>query len=217
MQPSTESPKTTGGVVLRYSAARGAGVRWPVPRPELRETTTVSSQEGLVDRFVRFWWVWAIVALIVGAITTAAAQGFPIVDLELAGTVARADDVIRGADLDAIRSAILWDFVFLALYAPALFFGCVWASRQYTSARWRSVGTTIGIGALIAGGLDIVENLAMLGYLNSWGGWDGWPMLSTVMAVPKFILVLIALVYILIGMTISSAAWLSQRRSRNES
>ena len=51
------------------------------------------------------------------------ADGFPIVDLELAWTVEQADDVTRGADVGTIRSAILWDFVFMFFYALALVFG----------------------------------------------------------------------------------------------
>ena len=72
-----------------------------------------------LHRLVDFWWIWAIAALSAGAVTTAAAQGFPIVDLELAGTVERADDVVRGVDLGAVRAAILWDFLFILFYAPA--------------------------------------------------------------------------------------------------
>jgi hypothetical protein len=33
---------------------------------------------------VRWWWLWATVALVAGGVTVAAADGFPIVDLELA-------------------------------------------------------------------------------------------------------------------------------------
>ena len=62
---------------------------------------------------VRWWGLWAVLALLAGGFTIAAADGFPIVDLELAWTVERADDVTRGADFDTIRSAIFWDFAFI--------------------------------------------------------------------------------------------------------
>jgi hypothetical protein len=169
----------------------------------MEERSVERTEERPLDRFIRFWWVWAIAALVAGAVTSAASQGFPIVELELAGTVARADEVIRGADLDAIQAAIVWDFLFIALYAPALFFGSLWAARQFHSSRRRSIGTAIGIGGLATGLLDVIENLAMLGYLNQWGGWDGWPTLSAVMAVPKFILALVAIVYILVGIAMA--------------
>ena len=169
---------------------------------------------GVIDGFVRYWWVWIVGVLVAGVITTAAADGFPIVELELAGTSARADVVTRGADLDAIRAAILWDFLLIVFYVLALFFGSLWAGRQYGSRWGRSAGTAIGVGAIVAGVLDIIENLAMLGYLNAWGGWDGWPTLAAVMAIPKFILIAIAIIYILVG--IGLALWRSVVRRRQE-
>jgi hypothetical protein len=164
-----------------------------------------------MDRAIRYWWVWAIAALGAGALTTAAAQGFPIVDLELAGTVARADAAVAGAELSVIRTAIVTDFLFIATYAPALFFGSLWASRRFNQGLWRSVGPAVAVGGLVAGGLDVIENLAMLGYLNDWGGWQGWPTLSAAMAVPKFILVLIAIAYVVVGIVVAAIQRVSQR------
>ena len=157
-----------------------------------------------LHRLVDFWWMWAVAALAAGAVTTAAAQGFPIVDLELAGTVERADDVIRGVDLGAVRAAILWDFLFIFFYAPALFFGSLWARRQFGGDFGRSAGTVIAAGGLVAGALDMIENVAMLGYLNDAGGWGGWPLLSAVTATPKFILAFVAIVYILVGIVLAT-------------
>jgi hypothetical protein len=145
---------------------------------------------------VRWWWGWAILALIAGALTTAAAQGFPIVELELAGSVDRADTVVRGVDLDIIRSAILWDFLFILLYVLALATGSLWASRQFTGETGRKVGIVIAFGAVAAGLFDVIENASMLAYLN---GSTGWISLARVMAIPKFILALIAIVYIIAG------------------
>jgi len=164
-----------------------------------------------MDRAVRYWWVWALAALVAGALTTLAAQSFPIVDLELAGTVARADTAVSGADLSVIRTAIVTDFLFIVTYAPALFFGSLWASRRFNHGLWRTIGPAVAFGVLVAGGLDIVENLAMLGYLNGWAGWQGWPMLSAVMAVPKFILAFIALVYVVVGIVAAGIQRVSRR------
>ena len=155
-----------------------------------------------LHRLVDFWWLWAIAAIVAGAVTTAAARGFPIVDLELAGTVERADEVVRGFDLDTIRVAILWDFLFIFFYAPALFFGSLWARRQFGGDFGRRAGTVIAAGGLVAGAFDMIENVAMLGYLNDAGGWGGWPLLSAVMAIPKFILAFVAIVYILVGIVL---------------
>lgn len=165
-----------------------------------------------LHRLVDFWWLWAIAALAAGAVTTVAAQGFPIVDLELAGTIERADEVVRSVDLDAVRAAIMWDFLFIFFYAPALFFGSLWARRQFGGDFGRSAGTAIAAGGLVAGALDMIENVAMLGYLNDVGGWDGWPLLSAVMAIPKFILAFVAIVYILVGIVLAVARSVARRR-----
>jgi hypothetical protein len=159
------------------------------------------------NRFVRYWWIVALAALVTGAITSAAAAGFPILELEFAWNSDRADAVLAGADLDAVRATILWDFVFLVLYASALYLGSLWASDVFASKRLRQVGPHIAIGALAAGVFDVIENLAMLGYLNGWLGFFGWPTVAGLMAVPKFILVLVAIVYVVMGIV----AWVVGR------
>lgn len=148
---------------------------------------------------VRWWWLWAVLTMVTGAITVAAADGFNIVDLELAGTLERADAVVIGASLAAIRSAIYWDFAFLCFYALALCTGSLWARRQFDGGIGKSVGIPLAIGAVAAAALDIIENLSMLGYLNGWADWSGWIPLAGAMAIPKFLLVLATVVYILIG------------------
>ena len=143
--------------------------------------------------------MWAILALIAGAVTTAAAQGFPIVDLELAGSVERADAVVRGVPVDTIRSAILWDFLFILLYSVALATGALWAASRFTSRLARRIGIIAAAGAILAGMFDVVENLAMLAYLD---GSKDWISLARVMAIPKFLLAGFAVVVILAGATV---------------
>jgi hypothetical protein len=152
---------------------------------------------------VRWWWLWAILALAAGGLTVAAADGFPIVDLELAWTVEQADDVTRGADVGTIRSAILWDFVFIFFYALALSTGALWARRQFRSSVGIAVGTVVAFGGVAAGIFDVVENLSMLGYLNGWGDWSSWITLAGTMAVPKFVLAFSGVVYIVAGIVLS--------------
>ncbi|MGB5169717.1 MAG: hypothetical protein WBP49_15060 [Acidimicrobiia bacterium] len=158
-----------------------------------------SDADLAVQWVVRWWWLWAILALAAGGLTVAAADGFPIVDLELAWTVEQADDVTRGADVGTIRSAILWDFVFIFFYALALSTGALWARRQFRSSVGIAVGTVVAFGGVAAGIFDVVENLSMLGYLN---GWSGWIALAGTMAVPKFLLALAGVVYIAAGLVL---------------
>lgn len=157
------------------------------------------SIHGPAQAAVRWWWLWAVLAMVTGAITVAAADGFNIVDLELAGILERADAVVIGANLAAIRSAIYWDFAFLCFYALALCTGSLWARQQFDGGFGESIGVPIAIGAVVAGMLDIVENVSMLGYLNGWADWSGWIPLAGTMAIPKFLLVFVSVIYILIG------------------
>ena len=149
--------------------------------------------------FVYTWWLWAIAAVLAGMVTWNAAPGFPIVQLELAGTETRAEQLVLGVSLDTIRSAIAWDFVFIALYALALFFGSLWASQYFVSGFGHNIGTVVAIGGLAAGVFDIVENVAMLGFLSDWGGWSFWIPLCTAAAGPKFALIAFAALYLLLG------------------
>lgn len=158
----------------------------------------VSDPMPPTPRIVRLWWVWAILALIAGAATTAAANGFPIIELELAGSVERANEVVRYVPAETIRAAIVWDFLFILLYVLALTTGALWVSTQFTSRTGRSAGLVIAYGAVAAGVFDVVENLSMLGFLN---GREGWIPLARVMAIPKFMLALIAVLYVLGGVT----------------
>lgn len=84
---------------------------------------------------------------------------------------------------------------------------------MFTNARLRKVGPDIAIGALAAGVFDVIENLTMLGYLNGWFGFSGWPPLAGLMAVPKFILVLIALVYVLMGVVATLVGSVRNKRT----
>lgn len=163
-------------------------------------------------RAVQWWWLWAVLALATGAITVAAAGEFNIVDLELAGSVERADEIVTDGDLGPIRSAIYWDFAFLVFYGLALCAGSLWAGRQFRPGLGAKLGPPIATGAALAATLDIVENLSMLGYLNAWGGWFGWTPLARTVAIPKFMLVFISIAYVLAGIGIWALRSLANRR-----
>ncbi len=136
-----------------------------------------------------------------GAITVAAAGTFNIVDLELAGTLERANEAVAATEPATIRSAIYWDFAFIIFYVLALCTGSVWTRQQFRDGFGSRIGVPIAAGAVVAGMLDIVENLSMLGYLYGWGDWSGWIPLAKAMAIPKFLLVFISITYVLIGIT----------------
>ena len=173
------------------------------PHPPGRDVTRRAAQ---------WWWLWAVLALATGAITVAAAGDFNIVDLELAGSLERADEIVTVGDLGPIRSAIYWDFAFLVFYGLALCTGSLWAGRQFRRGLGARLAPTIATVAALAATLDIVENLSMLGYLNSWGGWSGWTPLARTVAIAKFMLVFISIAYVLVGIGTWARRSLANRR-----
>ncbi len=88
----------------------------------------------------------------------------------------------------------------------------MWARRHFKSRLGSKAGLPVAIGAVVAGMFDIVEYLSMLGYPNGWGDWSGWIPLATAMAIPKFLLVVISVAYILIGIGIWAFGSLADRR-----
>ena len=52
----------------------------------------------------------------------------------------------------------------------------------------------------------------MLGHINDWADFAGWPVVAGLMAVPKFILVFIAIVYVLMGIITAIARWIVGKR-----
>ena len=92
--------------------------------------------------------------------------------------------------------------MFIFFYALALSTGALWARHQFAGAVGCGVGIAVAIGGVVAGVLDVVENLSMLGYINGWAEWSGWMATAGVVAVPKFVLAAIGVVYIATGIVL---------------
>ena len=123
-------------------------------------------------------------------------QEFPIVDLELAWAVDRADEVVSQEATETIRAAIAWNFLPIALHSLAISTGTVWARRQFTSRLGKGAATAVAMAGVAAGALDPTENPVMLRYLDGWMSWIGWIRLAATMAVPKLSLALVGVLYI---------------------
>ncbi len=67
------------------------------------------------------------------------------------------------------------------------------------------MGPYVAHGAVPAGVLDAIENLAILGLINGWSDFLVWPAIAGVMAIPKFLLVLVAMVYVIMGVVTAIA------------
>jgi hypothetical protein len=148
----------------------------------------------------------ALAALDADLRTPAAPNG--IVSFELAGDAARAQRILGswGAEGRALAARSLQlDFLFLAAYAPGLALLCAAASdrQRALGSKLAGVGAALAWGQLAAGGLDALENLALLRTLAA-GAPEGWPALAAACAWPKFALVGVGLAY-------AVAVWLGER------
>lgn len=120
-----------------------------------------------------------------------------IVDLELACSVDRVIEILGVWGLDGIEAAIVqtWvDYLFLLLYPVTLSLACWLLSR----AVWTRLGRTVAGLVLLAAPLDAAENWLMLGMLDR--DFEPWvPEWTAYMATAKFVLVIAAGVYLLLG------------------
>lgn len=133
-----------------------------------------------------------------------------IVSFELAGSRPRAQEILAQWGEPGRRAArlSLWlDFPYLVAYGAFLSLA-VAATRDWAAARRSGRLARLG-GRLVAfpvagAALDAVENVALLVVLG--GGGSPAPALATVCALAKFVLVTLALLYVLWGLAARVAA-----------
>ncbi|MDZ4286837.1 MAG: hypothetical protein U0984_02705 [Prosthecobacter sp.] len=118
----------------------------------------------------------AVLALWSGAFAVALALIFhgKIALLELAKNAAHANEIVKGF---AGQGNPIWqlyaDFGFIVCYATLLAFCCFRAAVLASAAGWRTLATVsvaLGWCQWLAGGLDAVENVALLQFLNGVSG-----------------------------------------------
>jgi hypothetical protein len=127
-----------------------------------------------------------------------------IVPFELAGGQDRADEILAewGEDgQDAARESLWIDFGFLLAYGTFLTLALA-AVRDLARKRdWRRLaaigGVVVSFGALCAA-FDALENVCLL--LTLEGAGAAFPLLATIFAACKFILLTAAIVYLLAGL-----------------
>lgn len=127
-----------------------------------------------------------------------------IVPFELTGGEERADEVLAewGEDgQDAARESLWIDFGFLLAYGAFLTLALA-ATRDLAGERhWdrlASIGAiAVTFGALGAG-FDALENICLLLTLD--GAGSAFPLLATIFAACKFILLAAAIAYLLVGL-----------------
>ncbi len=127
-----------------------------------------------------------------------------IVPFELAGSQDRADEILgewgeKGQD--AARESLWIDFGFLVAYGAFLTLAVAAVRDTARERGWGRLAAIGGIvvffGALVAG-FDALENICLL--LTLGGAGTAFPLLATIFASCKFILLAAVIVYLLIGL-----------------
>jgi hypothetical protein len=136
-----------------------------------------------------------------GATLKTTATSMAILDLEFAYNKTKVWSTINAWSPNAIVNNIskakintYLDFIFLTFYALFLFFLC----KKIAETNKSNIGLLIAKGALVAGVLDILENIGMLISLSG-NVYGAVAIFTTFLAALKFILLIAALLYVLIG------------------
>jgi hypothetical protein len=171
-------------------------------------------------RALIFWVMLALTVVInrlmAGPLTTPAAP-YGIVSLELAGTEANARAILDSWNAAAQAQALFGvklDYLFLLTYSTAISLGCVWAASLVRDRHWLArTGLYLAWLQWLAALFDAIENV---GLLNMLGGRTAqpWPLIAQWFAIPKFALIVLGLLYILV---IGGGFWLRRRLSRSSS
>jgi hypothetical protein len=128
-----------------------------------------------------------------------------MVPFELTGGQDRADEILSewgDEGQDAARESLWIDFGFLLAYGTFLTLALA-AVRDLAKQRgWRRLAAigavVVAFGALVAA-FDAVENICLLLTLDGAGA--AFPLLATIFASCKFILLAVAIAYLLAGLT----------------
>ncbi|NIK59832.1 hypothetical protein [Kribbella shirazensis] len=136
-----------------------------------------------------------------GAAASLEGQSKSIVDIELAGSSKAWTDC---ACDDAFTRAVQQDFWFIACYVLLLVLLALWAGAYFRLPALRRARVTVAIAVVVAGVLDVAENILML----AGGASDGPWRFAAICAWAKFAILLVTVVYVTAG----AFAWWSTPR-----
>ncbi|MBA2448682.1 MAG: patatin-like phospholipase family protein [Chloroflexi bacterium] len=158
-------------------------------------------------------WLWAVEpARLAGRAYATPEAPWGIVSLELAVSATDADAIVRSWDRQGLRDRAIrdtWlDYLFVLLYATFLGLGCLLTANLLRAQGWPGglLGTPLARGIVLAGALDIVENVALLVMLGGAVS-DFWAALARVCAIPKFVLIAAGAAYTLLGGAVWIRSW----------
>ena len=152
-----------------------------------------------------------VMKFLIGPVTTR-----QIVDFELAKTAEKAlkvkNELIRLGILDLFLRSVYLDFVFLVLYSACFFYGCRFISGLTGNYILRKAGEAFSWLALLAGIADVVENIGMIRIAKSKVFKNWLPELTYDMALMKFSLLIIMLLFMLVCLIIWGIDKVAQRK-----
>jgi preprotein translocase subunit SecG len=136
-----------------------------------------------------------------------------IVNLELAYTTTKVNKVFTAWQINTPSSKITdaktntyCDFVFIFFYTGLLFLSCRTFYNMYKEISFfYSAGKLLAKAVLVAATLDVIENLYMLKLLAG-NVTDAYAVTGSACALLKFILLILAVIYILISLVLSAFA-----------
>ena len=138
-----------------------------------------------------------------GAPLRTAAAPLGIISYEFAGTIPAASDILsswgpRGQALAGLSLGL--DFLYIVAYASTISLGCVLVAQRWLDrSRWMAVfGVALSWAVLVAGLLDVIENVALIQVLLGSSS-ESWPVLARWCAAGKFAIVGLGLAYVVIG------------------
>lgn len=160
--------------------------------------------------WVKIFWILVIMTVltVIGMqisgepLKTEAAPG-GIISFEFAGTLESSQEIInswQGETMLWVGINMGMDFLFLTLYSITIALGCLLISQLFgeKNAVQSKLGIWLAGGVLLAALLDIIENIALIKLLL--GSQNNFlPLLAKWMAIPKFLLVIGALIYVAQG------------------
>ncbi len=138
-------------------------------------------------------------------------RGVNIIDVELMGTSARANELLAQlgpAGVDATRTSIYLDFPFLVLYALTLSAACVVLAARASdrgASSVASIGRKVAWAAPIAAAYDAVENVSLLVVLGGTTA-QPWPVVAFVFAAAKFALLVVVVAYLVAAFVLDRRA-----------
>jgi len=160
---------------------------------------------GFVQQKAHYWGVPAILAVWAAWWLNDAKGGirFNDIALEFAGSFDRAEAVV-GNNAAMVRATLVRDFVFLVLVFLGLAMLVAWVRKQYRPGFWNEAGGVLMWAALGGGVLDVIEDVALLGYLGNWLRLEQhWPAIAAAAAGLKWAIVVFVVVYGVIGLALA--------------